>query len=91
MTSALGRVRAVLRDAGSDLDVAPDILGLWVLPLDLVHDLVHNLESWSPAERRQLAQLLRAKGAPSETRHQQLLRTHRRVLEGWARALNPDA
>jgi len=87
MTRALRRVCAVLPDAWSDLDVAPDILRLWALPLDLVSDL----ESWSPAERRQLAQLVRAKGAPSETRHQQLLRTHRRVLEGWARALEPDA
>jgi hypothetical protein len=87
MASALRRVRAVLRDAWSDLEVAPDVLRLWALPLDLVHDL----ESWSPAERRKLAQLLRAKGAPSETQHQQLLRTHRRLLEGWARALKPDA
>jgi len=45
-------------------------------------DLVDDLESWAPAERRQLAQLLWAKGAPSATRHQQLLRTHRRLLEG---------
>ncbi len=85
MTGALRRVRAVLRDILHDVDVDQHALHLWALPLDLVDDL----ESWSPGERKRLAQLLRAKGDPSETRHQQLLRTHRRLLNGWARALLP--
>jgi hypothetical protein len=90
MASAMRRIRALLRDGnaarrapGTAAEQQP--LRLWALPLDLVSDL----ESWSSRERRQLALLLQAKGAPSETRHQQLLRTHRRLLQGWARALAP--
>lgn len=85
MRTALQRVHTVL---GSSLDdVAGDgrspALRLWALPLDLVDDL----ESWSPAERRRLVQLIQSKGGATETRHQQQLRTHRRLLAGWARAL----
>jgi len=91
MASALRRIRAVLRDVdaesrGPATTAEQEALRLWALPLDLVSDL----ESWSRRERRTLARLLRAKGAPSETRHQQLLRTHQCVLKGWARALAPE-
>ncbi len=86
MSSALRRVRALLHDVLSDDASEARALRLWALPLDLVDDL----ESWSPGERKKLAQLVRAKGEPSETRHQQLLRTNRRLLNGWARALLTD-
>lgn len=85
MSSARRRIRAVLRDARLDVRVDPYALGLWALPLDLIDDL----ESWTVAERRTLARILRAKGEASETRHQQLLRAHTRLLHGWARALEP--
>lgn len=87
MASALRRLRSVLRAVWSDITVEPEVLRLWALPLDLVSDL----ESWPVADRRKLAQLLQAKGAPSERRHQQRLRAHRRLLLGWARALASDA
>lgn len=86
MAAALRRLRTVLRASLSDIAVEPEILRLWALPVDLVSDL----ETWSSAERRKLAEVLQAKGAPSERRHQQLLRLHRRLLLGWARALSPD-
>jgi len=85
MSAALRRIRTVLRDVLHDVDVDQHALHLWALPLDLVDDL----ESWSPGERKKLAQILRAKGEPDETRHQQLLRAHRRLLNGWARVLLP--
>lgn len=87
MTSALRRLRTVLREALRDVEVDADVLRLCALPVDLVRDL----ESWSTAERRKLAHLLQAKGAPSETHHQQLLRSHRRLLRGWALALAAEA
>jgi hypothetical protein len=56
-------------------------LALWAVPLDLVDDL----EAWPMADRRRLALLVRAKGAPTETQHQRLLARHGRLLAAWGR------
>ena len=95
MSTALRRARAILREAheprhaiaGTKPTAAETIaLHLWSLPLDLVGDL----ELWSRSEKRLLVKLLRTKGEPTETRHQRLLRTHRRLLGAWARALQAE-
>lgn len=95
MAGARRRVQAVLRaeqarataKAATPASAAEQqAWRLWALPLDLVDDL----ESWSRGERRLLAQLVRTKSWPAETRHQQLLRTHGRLLQGWARALSSE-
>ena len=92
MSTALRRARAIMREAhesphvrgGTKPTPAETIaLHLWSLPLDLVGDL----EFWSVPEKRLLVKLLRTKGEPTETRHQRLLRTHRRLLRAWTRAL----
>ena len=92
MSTALRRARAIMREAhesphargGTKPTPAETIaLHLWSLPLDLVGDL----EFWSVSEKRLLVKLLRTKGEPTETRHQRLLRTHRRLLRAWTRAL----
>ena len=92
MSTALRRARAIMREAhesphargGTKPTPSETIaLHLWSLPLDLVGDL----EFWSVPEKRLLVKLLRTKGEPTETRHQRLLRTHRRLLRAWTRAL----
>ncbi len=89
MSHALRRVRAVMRSvespASRDRWTAAEkhVLHLWALPLDLVDDL----EAWPPAERQRLALLVRAKAGATETRHQRLLRKHRRLLSAWQSSL----
>lgn len=55
-------------------------LYLWALPLDLIKDL----ERWPTVERKRLVTLIRAKGAATETRHQELLARMPRLLRAWS-------
>lgn len=84
--TALRRLGHVLPDGSTDGWTAPEraALALWALPLDLVDDL----ERWPTADRRRLAEVVRAKGAPTETRHQWLLARHRRLLAAWSALLS---
>lgn len=50
-------------------------------------DLIDDLPSWPPADKRRLMTLMCAKGALTEDRYAQLLRGHRRLLDAWARVL----
>lgn len=82
---ALRRVQRALRVSAADdlTDGERYAYALWALPLDLIPDL----HDWSAADRRRLDTLVRAKGAPNERRHQQLLARLPRLLQTWRGAI----
>ncbi|MCE2899719.1 MAG: hypothetical protein ACK6DP_13075 [Gemmatimonas sp.] len=90
LARARQRVHAVLRDVLPTGGLATwstasrAMLDQWLLALDLVDDL----ERWPRTERRRLAEVIRAKGEADETRHQQRLRAHTRLLACWARTIS---
>lgn len=88
-SSALRRVQEALgiRDDADLPACERAAYRLWALPLDLVP----NLHAWPAAERRRLDAIVRAKGAPNERRHQQLLSRLPRLLEAWRTALSAEA
>jgi hypothetical protein len=57
-------------------------LYLWALPLDLIPDL----EKWSSRDRQRLVATIKAKGARSETRHQEHLKELQPLLNAWSAA-----
>ncbi len=83
-SSALGRVQQALGVNVHDLSASERYAyALWALPLDLIPDL----RTWPAADRRRLDTIVRAKGAPNERRHQELLTRLPRVLEAWRAAI----
>jgi hypothetical protein len=90
LAAARRRVQALVRDVLPAGGVARwpaasrSMFEQWLPALDLVDDL----ETWTHTERLRLAAVIRSKGEADETRHQQRLRTHTRLLAGWARALS---
>lgn len=59
----------------------------WATELSLSLGLIKDLESWSPTQKVQLLQLLRAKGATTEEAYIALLQQHSRLWGGWAKAV----
>ncbi len=82
MRCALGRLGASL-PLGDLAEWSSDersALYLWALPLDMITDL----GGWSMRERKQLVAIIRAKGAATETRHQEFMARMPRLLEAWS-------
>lgn len=82
LRSALDRLGRAL-PLGDLVEWIPDErtgLYLWVLPLDLIP----GLETWSEGDRQRVVAAIKAKGARSETRHQERLKVLKPLLSAWS-------
>ncbi len=82
MRKAMERLGAVL-PFGDLANWSPNertALSLWALPLDLIPDL----DTWSTRDRQRVVAAIKAKGARTETRHQERLNEFRSLLSAWS-------